>query len=126
MNDCHLHAERGSRAISKSENSRNSPRRGESTSPTLAPLPGKSVPLRSVCGELLSSTCAAGDCGQEAACLDEELGIERARSRVERRTLCVKWTLSMIVERGRYGPKGNRHLPEWIHQRGPVPRLCAR
>ena len=48
MNDCHSHAVRGSRAMLLSEKRRNSPARGDSTSPTLEPLPGKRTPFRRV------------------------------------------------------------------------------
>jgi len=41
---------RGSRAISLSENRRNSPAIGDSTSPTLEPFPGNRVPATRVCG----------------------------------------------------------------------------
>ena len=48
MNDCHSQAVRGSRAMLASEKRRNSPPRGDRTSPTLDPLPGNSVPLSRV------------------------------------------------------------------------------
>lgn len=48
MKDCHSQAVLGSRAMAASDWRRNSPWRGDSSSPTLEPLPGKSVPSSKV------------------------------------------------------------------------------
>ena len=62
MNDCHSHAVRASRAMLLSENRRNSPPRGDWTSPTFEPLPGKSVPLSKVS----TKNCASNELGVES------------------------------------------------------------
>ena len=62
MNDCHSHAVRASRAMLLSEKRRSSPPRGDMTSPTVEPLPGKSVPVRSVS----TKNCASNALGVES------------------------------------------------------------
>ncbi len=62
MNDCHSQAVRASRAMFASENRRNSPPSGDSSSPTFEPLPGKSVPLRSVS----TKNCVSNELGVES------------------------------------------------------------
>ena len=86
MNDCHSQAVRASRAMLLSEKRRNSPLSGDSTSPTLEPLPGKRTPLSRVCkvrcenaGFMILRDAAVN------ADLDEELSIELAGGRVEGR-----------------------------------------
>lgn len=83
MKDCHSQAVRASRASSLSEKRRSSPRRGDSTSPTLEPLPGKRVPCKRVYTAENSNQQHHQPSKMEITRLNEELRVERARGRIE-------------------------------------------
>lgn len=95
--DCHSQAVRASRAMAASDWRRNSPWRGESTSPTLEPFPGKSVPSRSVCGRWALDVYETRRAGRTH--LDEELWVEGARGGVERSSLNGNREHGFAIER---------------------------
>ena len=99
MNDCHSQAVRGSRASSLSEKRRNSPARGDSTSPTLEPFPGKSTPFNRVCTRTHLVNTATNHERARLTDLDEELRVKRARGRVERRARDCR--VDMVLRRDR-------------------------